>query len=41
VAIGEVTAAALRDAGLEPSAVAAEPSDEAIAEALCRLFAGA
>jgi uroporphyrinogen-III synthase len=41
VAIGEVTAAALRDADLEPSAVAAEPSDEAIAEALCRLFAGA
>jgi uroporphyrinogen-III synthase len=40
VAIGEVTAAAVRDADLEPSAIAAEPSDRAIAEALCRVLGG-
>jgi uroporphyrinogen III methyltransferase/synthase len=36
VAIGEVTAAAVRDAGLPLAAVALEPSDDGIAAALCR-----
>jgi uroporphyrinogen-III synthase len=39
VAIGEITAAAFRDAGLPTPAVAATPSDEGILDALRSLLA--
>ena len=38
VAIGEVTAGAMRKADLPPHAVAAELTDDGIVEALCRAF---
>jgi len=39
LAIGPVTAEAVRRAGFEPAGVAGEPTDEAVVRALCSLFA--
>jgi uroporphyrinogen-III synthase len=39
LAIGPVTAEALRRAGFEPAGVAGEPTDEAVVRAVCSLFA--
>ena len=39
LAIGPVTAEAVRRAGFEPAGVAGEPTDEAVVRAVCSLFA--
>jgi uroporphyrinogen-III synthase len=39
LAIGPVTAEAIRRAGFEPAGVAGEPTDEAVVRAACLLFA--